>query len=527
MRLATIFGRTLRQAPTEADNPATQLLWRAGMLRSLDTGEPALLPLGNAVLQHLITHLTNTLRRNGSQEIYLPTMASWLDVITTLARREIDSYRQLPLSVWSLRRRRRATVRQRSGLLDLPIVTSLSWAGLALDVAQVQTNLAAIIKQLRTTLHECGLTVVADALKTERGATIIVDTKAGPLTTLDCPVCGGRAPIDLAPLAPLPPYSGLAPAMSLVETPNANTIAALAAFLGITTSATAKALFFSARCAGEQRLIFAVVRGDREASLSKLAAVVGADELLPADEAQIRACGAVPGYASPVGLHNVFVVADQTVTNGAPLVAGANRPGYHLRDVVYGRDWQATLVADIAQAMVGDPCPFCGTARVEGIGAAVGVVTPLQATTILVQDADGHNRPLVIAGIELDLEPLLHIAVERNHDERGIVWPVAIAPVAVHLVTIGRSDALITAAQTLATELQTAGWRVLIDDRDERAGVKFNDADLIGAPWRVVISEKLLATNQVEVRYRTAGQPTIVNRSELKDVLAGAVANGS
>ncbi|MBO9318692.1 MAG: hypothetical protein J7460_06660, partial [Chloroflexus sp.] len=438
---------------------------------------------------------------------------------TTLARREIDSYRQLPLSVWSLRRRQRATVRQRSGLLDLPVVTSLSWAGLALDVAQAQTNLAAIIEQLRTTLHKCGLMVVGDALKAERGATIIVDTPAGPLTTLDCPVCGLRTPIDLAPLAPLPAYSEPAPAMSLVETPNANTIAALATFLGISTSATAKALFFNARCAGEQRLIFAVVRGDREASLSKLAAVVGADELLPAEEAQIRACGAVPGYASPVGLRDVFVVADQTVTNGAPLVAGANRPGYHLRDVVYGRDWQATLVADIAQAVVGDPCPFCSTARAEGHGAAVGVVTTPQATTLLVQDAEGQNRPLVVTGIELDLEPLLHIAVEQNHDERGIVWPVAIAPVTVHLVTIGRSDAVITAAQTLATELQTAGWTVLIDDRDERAGVKFNDADLIGAPWRVVISEKLLATDQLEIRHRTASQPTIVNRSELKEAL--------
>jgi prolyl-tRNA synthetase len=157
--------------------------------------------------------------------------------------------------------------------------------------------------------------------------------------------------------------------------------------------------------------------------------------------------------------------------------------------------------------------------RAEGHGASVGVLTTPQATTLLVQDAEGQNRPLVVTGIELDLEPLLHIAVEQNHDERGIVWPVAIAPVTVHLVTIGRSDAVITAAQTLATELQTAGWTVLIDDRDERAGVKFNDADLIGAPWRVVISEKLLATDQLEIRHRTASQPTIVNRSELKEAL--------
>ncbi|MGQ9529275.1 proline--tRNA ligase [Chloroflexus sp.] len=521
IQLATLFGRTLRQAPAEADTRAAQLLWRAGIIRTLDNGEPALLPLGSAVLRRLSHHLTAAIQAGGAQEVYLPTTstATWPATVTALARREIDSYRQLPQAIWGQRRRKRPQSRQRFSLLELPTPTTLSWAGLALDATQAQALLGTTLQHLRHALHECGLTSVADALQATESAPLIVDSASGPLTTLDCPTCNRRAPHELAPMAPPPAYSGPTPAMSLVETPNANTIAALATHLGIPTAATAKALFFNARFADDRRLVFAVVRGDREASLPKLAAVVGADELVPADEVQIRACGAVPGYASPVGLRDVLVVADPMVTTGAPLVAGANRAGYHLRDVVYGRDWQATLVADISQAKVGDPCPWCGTARIEGRGALIGAITAPQPTALLVQDAEGQNRPLIITGLDIDLEPLLYLVVEQHHDERGIVWPAAIAPFAIHLITLGRGEAVVAAGHALAAMLQTAGWHVLIDDRDERAGVKFNDADLIGVPWRVVISEKLLAANQLEIRHRTAAQATVIDQSALLTVI--------
>ncbi|MGC8799898.1 MAG: proline--tRNA ligase [Chloroflexus sp.] len=520
MQLATLFGRTLRQAPAEADTLATQLLWRAGMLRTLNDGEPVLLPLGSAILRRLAAILGTAVQNDGAQEIVVPTTstASWSDTVTALARRDIDSYRQLPQLLWSWRCRKRLATRPR-GLLDLPTPTTLSWAVLALDEEQAQQHLTATRNRLSTALRQCGLDHIAAALQAPGTATIIVDSLAKPVATLDCPACGFRAPLEQAPLAPLPPYAGPTLAMSLVETPGANTIAALAAYLGIPTAATAKALFFYDNRG--QRLVFAVVRGDREASLVKLAAAINAGELTPASAEQIVACGATPGYASPIGIHDVLVVADYTVVNGTPLVAGANRPGYHLRDVVYGRDWEATLVADIAQAVVGDPCPRCGTARIEGYGAAIGTITAPQQTALPIQDAGGQNRFLWIAGIELDLEPLIHLAVEQHHDERGIVWPAAIAPADIHLVTIGRGEAIVTAAHTLAAELRNAGWSVLIDDRDERAGVKFNDADLIGAPWRLVVSEKLLAAGQVEVRRRTEAQATVIAQTKVLAWLRG------
>ncbi|WP_298817476.1 proline--tRNA ligase [Chloroflexus sp.] len=522
MHFATLFGRTLRQAPAGAGSLAEQLLWRAGMFRVLSNGEVALLPLGSAALHRLADALTTAMRDLSGQEIGFPitSTAPWLTTVAALAERDIDSYRQLPQVIWSWRRRKQQT-RGRVSLLDLPTPTTLGWAALALEAEQAESLLKAARTRISTVMRHCGLDPVAEALLSEGTATVIVDSAAAPLDTLDCPDCGLRAPLDTAPLAPLSPHTDPAPPSSLVETPGAHTIAALADYLGIPTSATAKALFFSDRRDGEQRLVFAVVRGDREASLAKLAAAIDAGELVPASEEQIRACGAIPGYASPVGLENVLVVADLTVANGAPLVAGANRTGYHLRDVVYGRDWQATLVADIAQATAGDPCPRCGTARNAGRGVALGAIYPPQPTTLLAQAADGQNRPLLVAGIELDLEPLLHLVVERHADERGIVWPAAIAPIDAHVVTLGRGDAVAVAGQKLAAGLQAAGLRVLIDDRDERAGVKFNDADLIGAPWRLVISEKLLATDQVEVRPRAAPQATVIARADVIRWLRG------
>ncbi len=513
MQLATLFGRTLRQAPAEVDSRAEQLLWRAGMLRALAGGGIALLPLGSAVARRLAAALATAVRESGAQEIWLPTTASesWPETVIDLVRRDLDSYRQLPQTIWAWRRRRRALGRNRASLLDLPTPTTLSWAGLALDAAQAQTMFDETRARLTATLQRCGLAAVATTLDVSTTASLIVDSPAASLPTLDCPACRLRWPRDLAPLPPLPAYDGPTPAASLVETPAANTIVALAAYLGIPTAATAKALFFTDQ--RSQRLVFAVVRGDREASLVKLAAAIGAGELVPASAEQIQACGATPGYASPVGIRDALVVADLTVANGAPLVAGANRPGYHLRDVVFGRDWQATVVADIAQAEAGDPCPHCGTARVEGAGALVGALTAPQPTAIIAQDADRQNRPLFLVGIEIDLEPLVHIAVDHHHDERGIVWPAAIAPCDVHIVTLGRSEAVAAAGQTLAAALRNAGQAVLLDDRDERAGVKFNDADLIGAPWRVVVSEKLLAADQVEVRRRAADQAIVMDRA--------------
>jgi prolyl-tRNA synthetase len=228
----------------------------------------------------------------------------------------------------------------------------------------------------------------------------------------------------------------------------------------------------------ERGLIFVVIRGDREVHAGKLRRAIGVSELRPAETSRIRAVGAVPGYASPVGLNGVFVVADQSVVQSGPLVAGANHAGYHLQDVVYGRDWHADCVADINTVGPGDHCPQCAAPLVLEQGVEIGRVEHYDAQFSRERGAtylneQGQSRPLQITYAGIALERLLQISVEHNCDERGIIWPIATAPADIQLVALGKGVDVRSAAEQVAAELREAGFRVLYDDRDESAGVKF------------------------------------------------------
>jgi prolyl-tRNA synthetase len=339
--------------------------------------------------------------------------------------------------------------------------------------------------------------------------------------------------------------------MNEVATPECKTIADLAAFLGIAESSTAKAVFFDTP---ERGLVFVVIRGNLEVNEAKLRAAAGVSALEPASAEQIAAVGAVAGYASPVGLDiltedegqktkderrtsdalssfvlrpssAVFVLADQSVANAGPLVAGANRAGYHLRDVVYGRDWQATLVADIAQVRAGDPCARCGAPLTLERGVEIGHIFKLgtrftEAFGASYLDQDGAAKPVVMGSYGIGVERLLQVIVEQHHDDAGIIWPAEVAPLDMHLIRLGKSDAVRVAGDALYAELQAAGHQVLYDDREETAGVKFNDADLIGLPVRLLVSERLLTAGEVEIKPR-GGEASKLARGALAAWLAG------
>jgi prolyl-tRNA synthetase len=292
--------------------------------------------------------------------------------------------------------------------------------------------------------------------------------------------------------------------MEEVATPGAATIAELAAFLGIAERETAKAVFFDT---AERGLLFAVIRGDLEVSEAKLAAAARVSELRPASAERIAAVGAVAGYASPVGLGGVFVVADPSALAAGPLVAGANRAGYHLRNVVAGRDWQPSVVADIAAVRAGDPCARCGAPLALEKGVEIGHIFKLgtrytEALGATYLDERGAARPIVMGSYGIGVERLLQIIIEQHHDERGIAWPASVAPADVHIIALGKGEAPRAEAGKIYEELRAAGLRPLLDDRDETAGVKFNDADLIGLPLRLVVGEKLLAAGEVELKPR-------------------------
>jgi len=312
----------------------------------------------------------------------------------------------------------------------------------------------------------------------------------GGTELLSCPQCGFASRLELAPVKKT--VFSLEPpaALEKVLTPNCPTIEALAAFLGIPQPKTAKALMFVRK--SDNRFIFVVVRGDMTLSEAKLAALVG--EFRLATESEIRAVGAVPGYASPLGVKNALLIVDDLIPQSPNLVAGANEAGYHLKNVNYGRDYSAEIVADLTLAAAGDPCPNCGS--------------PLAAHKGWVLAADGV----------FDYENILFALAESHHDEKGLTLPASAAPFDVYLMHVpGKTLDTLPIAEELYRTLTEAGLSVLFDDRNDRAGVKFNDADLIGCPLRITVGERGLQNGMVELKPRTAAE----NRSiGLSNVLA-------
>ncbi|HRF50720.1 MAG TPA: His/Gly/Thr/Pro-type tRNA ligase C-terminal domain-containing protein, partial [Anaerolineales bacterium] len=234
-------------------------------------------------------------------------------------------------------------------------------------------------------------------------------------------------------------------------------------------------------------------------------------------EDEIRAVGAEPGYASPIGLKDVLVLADDAVPASPNLVAGANEPGYHLRNTNYGRDWSAALVTDLAAADAGCACPECGATVNAERGVEVGNIFKLgtrysQALGATFLDADGQTRPIIMGSYGIGVGRLLACIVERHHDADGLIWPESVAPYRVHLIKFPGGEAI---AEQVYADLQAAGVEVLYDDRDDRAGVKFKDADLIGLPIRVTLGERALKSGGAEVKVRRTGESRIVPLAEL------------
>ncbi len=438
------------------------------------------------------------------------------------------------------------------------------------DDAGLDRSYALIAAAFDRIFERCGVRfVVVEASAGEMGGRdsreYMALSPAGEDTLAICPSCGYAANLEVAVSRhqsdderPATKDEGTAGVnfrtssfvlrpMQEVATPNCATIADVAAFMGVPTSATAKAVFFDTP---ERGLVFAVIRGDLEVNEAKLRDAAGVSALAPASAEQIVASGAVAGYASPVGLQvqtnderrktkdqinssdssivlgpssGVFVIADRSIVDGGALVAGANRAGYHLRDVVYGRDWRATQVADIAAVRTGDLRVRCGTALRFERGIEIGHIFKLgtrytEALGASYLDQGGAARPVVMGSYGIGIERLLQVIVEQHHDDAGIIWPAAIAPAKVHLVRLGKGDAVRAAADEVYGELLAAGVQVLYDDRDDSAGIKFNDADLIGLPLRLLVSERLLAEGMVELKPR-GGEARKVARAEVVEAI--------
>jgi prolyl-tRNA synthetase len=275
---------------------------------------------------------------------------------------------------------------------------------------------------------------------------------------------------------------------------------------------TLKAVFYVA----DGKLVFVVIRGDIEVNEVKLKNVLHCSELRLASEAEVIDAGIVAGSASPIGMMGINVVADESITSGANFIAGANKPDTHFRNVNYPRDFKVNLLADIARARAGEECPKCGDKLSSTRGIEVGHIFKLgtfisQKLGAFFIDPNGVSRPIVMGSYGIGLGRLLAAVIEQNHDDKGIIWPLAIAPYPIYLCPLYmESPQVATTAENLYADLESQGLQVLYDDRKESPGVKFNDADLLGIPIRVIISPRTMETNSIEVKRRSEKESELV-----------------
>jgi len=555
MRMAHLFGRTLRQAPADAELISHQLMVRAGMIRPLGSGIFSLLPLGYRVIRKVeaivreemdaiggqemlmpFVHPADIWKRSGRFESVGPEMARLKDrgerdmvlamtheeVVADLTASEVSSYRQLPQIVYHLQTKFRDEPRARGGLIRVREFTMKDSYSLDVDEAGLETSYeahATAYDRIFTRIGMDFIKVGADVgmMGGSKSEEYMAFSPNGEDILLICPHGDYAANREVATFRREPaPAEDLLP-MEEVETPNASTIQKLAEFLNVPVAKTAKAVFFKG---GSGRFIFAVIRGDLDVNETKLRNVTKEGDITPATVEEIRAIGAEPGYGSPVGVHDAFIVIDESVRDTPNLVAGANRPGWHLKNVNVGRDFAADVVADIAAAAEGYLCPVCGEPMQARRAIEVGNIFKLgtrysEALGANFLDADGESKPVIMGSYGIGIGRAAATTVEQRYDDRGIVWPISIAPFHVSLLSIGQDEPVIAATDQLEKDLVAAGIEVLYDDRADRPGVKFNDADLIGNPIRLSISKRTLENQQAELRLRTAAESEFIALGEV------------
>jgi prolyl-tRNA synthetase len=574
MRLSQLFGKTLRQSPSEAETPSHRLLLRAGMIAPLVAGTYSHLPLGRAVLRKIEQIIREEMDREGGQEITMPSLlpievyqASGRDqsmadilfrvkdhrdrdfvlgptheeVTVDLFKRNVRSYRDLPVLIYQIASKFRDEPRPRGGLIRLRQFTMKDLYSFDADWEGLDVSYQKMFGAYQRIFDRCGVPtvpVLADsgAMGGKDTHEFVYLTEYGEDSCLLCPNCGYAANAEVAAFVKEPAHADEEPKpLEEIDTPGLYTIAALAEHLGIPESRTCKAVFYAAVIPAEAarskeqgtvtQPVFVAIRGDMDVNEAKLRNALGAVELRYMEEAESAKVGFVAGSASAVGLREmgnekgatgIRVVADELVTRERNLVAGANKPDKHLLNVNYGRDWEADIVADIALAKEGYRCAQCGTPMDLRRGIEMGQVfklgtrySEMMGATFL--DHEGKQQPVVMGSYGIGTERLLAAAVEANHDEAGIVWPRTLAPYDVHIVAIQPDKPEVReTAERLYKELAAAGIPVLYDDRDETPGVKFNDADLLGMPLRVTVSPRNLEKGSLEVKGRTEGQARLV-----------------
>jgi prolyl-tRNA synthetase len=448
------------------------------------------------------------------------------EVVASLAAGEISSYRQLPKLVFQIQIKWRDDPRPRAGMIRAREFTMKDSYSLDLDEAGLDTQYRAHYAAYFKIFSRCALPVIAvggdvGIMGGSDAHEYMYLTPLGEDTLVLCDACGYAQNRQVATSRKIAADPEELREASRVETPHATTIDELATMLEVPTARTAKIVFLAAEQRDKDgksavRPIVGVVRGDTELNEAKLANLLGGAELRPMTLEEITSIGAVAGFASPIGLTGAEVIADELVMSSPNLVAGANEEGWHLLDTNAGRDWQPSLVADIVSADDGDGCSRCGEPLRTERGIEVGNIFKLgtrfaDAFGATYLDPDGNAKPIVMGSYGIGVGRLLACIAEEHHDERGLRLPVAVAPYPVHLTVLRGADSPAgEVAERVYSSLEAAGIGVLYDDRGERPGVQFADADLIGLPVRLTVSERSLNSGGIELKRRDSDESRIV-----------------
>lgn len=568
MRYSQMFVPTLKETPAEAEVVSHRLMLRAGYIRKLTAGVYTYLPFGLAAIRKVERIVREEMNRAGAQELLMPMVQPadlWREtgryekygpellrftdrhqresclgptheeVITDLVRGEVRSYRQLPLNLYQIQSKFRDEIRPRFGLMRGREFIMKDAYSFDVDDEKAGVAYQKMYEAYQRIFTRCGLEF--RAVEADSGSIggsfsheFMVLAKTGEDTLAVCNSCTYAANVEKAEIKARPvEQAEELRELEKVETPGKRKVAAVCEFLGIGPEQLVKTLVYKVT-GGEGGFVAVLVRGDREVQDVKLKNLLQAVDVEMASDDEVFAVTGVPtGYLGPRGL-NIKVVADHEVAAMRNFVTGAGEKNFHLKNVNLYRDCAVAAVADLRQIADGDPCPRCGgeLGQIEGIEVGhifkLGTVYSSSMRAVF-QDQDGQEKPMIMGCYGIGVSRIVAAAIEQNHDENGIVFPVAIAPVQVIVLNLGLKDEVITAAaEQLYAQLQARGVDVLLDDRDERPGSKFKDADLLGIPFRVTVGARLAKDGVVEIRQRRDGQTVELAPEEVVEYLRGQIA---
>jgi prolyl-tRNA synthetase len=566
MRVSRLFGKTQRETPAEAETVSHQLLLRAGMISQVAAGVYSYLPLAWRALRKIEDIIRDEMDKAGGQELSLPVLQPlelWEEsgripvfgktlfqltdrrdrplvlgptheeVLTQLVSRNVQSYRDLPKLLYQIQTKFRDEPRPRGGLIRVREFAMKDLYSFDADEAGMEESYRKMLQAYVNVFDRCGLPTIAveadsGAIGGKESHEFMLLTESGENDVIRCTACDYAANAEKAESVK-PAIDGGEPLpLEEVATPGMTTIEDVSAFLGVPTSHTLKAVFYVA----DGEFVFVVIRGDLEVNEVKLQSALHCFELRMATDAEVAEAGIVAGSASPVGIEGARVVADDSVATSSNLVGGANKPDAHLRNVNYPRDFTAEIVTDIALTGAGGTCARCGGTLESIRGIEVGHVFKLgtlysEKLGATYADTEDQSHPIHMACFGMGVGRLLAAAIEQNHDDQGIIWPAPIAPYEVYVCPLYRDGTDVRdVAERLYADLEASGVDVLLDDRSESPGVKFNDADLLGIPVRVTVSPRTLKQDGAEVKLRAEAESAVVPLqdvvSKVKEIIKGS-----